>query len=139
MPVAKNAIQIAGLREFNRDLKRISADAPKALRLAGNKAAQLVVDWARPRVASRSGRAARSVRALSTRTATRVAGGSRRVPYFPWLDYGGRVGPARSVSRPFRKEGRYIYQGFYARRDQVGEVLGDELRAVARSTGWDVR
>lgn len=138
MPVAGDAIRVSGLRELSRDLKRISGDAPKALRLAGNKAAQLVVDWARPRVPSRTGRAARSVRALSTRTATRVAGGSRRIPYFPWLDYGGRVGPARSVDRPFRKEGRYIYQGFYARRDQVATVLTDELRAVVRSTGWDV-
>src|SRR5689334_15341087 len=81
-------IKITGLAEFNRALRRMSTDLPKALRQAQNEAAGIVVDWARPRVPVRSGRAARSVRASSTRTAARVTGGGARVPYYPWLDFG---------------------------------------------------
>ncbi|WP_307962251.1 hypothetical protein [Salinispora arenicola] len=58
-----------------------------------NDAAQVVVDWARPRVSRRSGRAARSLRVASTGKAVRVRAGGARVPYYPWLDFGG---PRRS-------------------------------------------
>lgn len=131
-------IRVDGLREFSRNLRKIDAELPKALRVSFNRAAQLVIDYAQPKVPRRSGRAARTVKARSTRSAVRVAAGGPRVPYFPWLDFGGRVGPGRSVSRPYRKEGRYLWAGYAARRDQVAKVLDEELRRVASSTGWDV-
>lgn len=131
-------IRVDGLRQFTRDLRRIDNDLPKALRVSFNRAAQLVVDYAQPKVPRRSGRASKSVKTRSTRSAVRVAAGGPRVPYFPWLDFGGRVGPARSVRRPYRKEGRYLWAGYAARRDQVAKVLDEELRRVASSTGWDV-
>lgn len=132
-------IRIDGLRELSRDLKKISADAPKALRVSANRAAELVVDTARGKVPKRSGRAARSIRAASTRTAARVRGGGNRVPYYPWLDYGGegRV-KGRPAARRFVKEGRYLYPSYYAVRDQVEKVLADELRTIVADTGWDV-
>lgn len=138
MAAVDGAIRVDGLAQFARDLRKIDGELPKALRKGGNRAAQLVVDGARPKIPTRSGAARRSLRTASTRTAVRVRGGGGRVPYFPWLDYGGKVGPDRSVSRPFRKEGRYVYPTYYAVRDQVVTVLADELRQVAASAGWDV-
>lgn len=131
-------IHIDGLAQLNRSLRQLDKDAPKALRLAHNDAADLVVAWARPRVPARSGRARNSVKARSTRTQARVIGGSARVPYYPWLDFGGRVGPRKSIHRLFRKEGRYIYPGFTAQRDDIEVRLADSLARVIREAGLDV-
>lgn len=133
------AIRISGLREFNRNLRQLDRSLPKGLRLAGNKAADIVVTEAKPRVPRRTGRAAASVRAASTRTSARVRGGGAKVPYYPWLDFGGRVGRNNSVSRPFIKEGRYIWKAFADRRADVQDELHDALVDVARSAGIEVR
>lgn len=131
-------IRVDGLDQFVRNLRTLDADAPKALRKAQNGAANIVVEWARPRVPRRSGRAARSIRAASTGKATRVREGGARVPYMPWLDFGGKVGPVRSVSRPFKKQGRYVWAGLAANRDQVERVLAAALVDAARSAGIEV-
>jgi hypothetical protein len=78
------------------------------------------------------------VKAKSTRTAVRVAGGGARVPYYSWLDFGGRVGRGRSVQRPFLRQGRYIYRAYFANRDRFGEMLEDVLVDVARQAGMEV-
>jgi hypothetical protein len=128
-------IKITGLAEFNRNLRRLDSDLPKVLRQAQNKAAQLVVDWAQPRVPSRSGKARRSLRASSTRTETRITGGGARVPYYPWLDFGGRVGRKRSIHRAYLSGGRYIFAGYAARRDEVSQALVEALIEVADQAG----
>lgn len=129
------AIRITGLREFQRNLKKLDADLPKALRMAFNGAADVVVNDARPRVARRSGRAAGTVKARSTQTASRVVGGGNKAPYYPWLDFGGRVGRNRSVTRPFLKSGRYIYDAYFDNRSRYGELLEQGLLDVAASAG----
>ena len=131
-------IKIEGLAEFNRNLRKINADLPKMLRLAHNEAGRVVVNWAAPRVPKRSGRAAKTVKAKSTRTETRVSGGSTKSPYYAWLDFGGRVGPRKSVQRPFIKQGRYIYPGLGENYDQVQEILIRGLLDVARAAGVEV-
>jgi hypothetical protein len=131
-------IKVAGLAEFNRNLRKLNSDLPKALRLAHNEAAQIIVDYAKPKVPRKSGRAAASVKAKSTRTESRVQGGSKRVPYYPWLDFGGRVGPKRSVHRPFIKQGRYLYPALGANYDKFADLLTEKLIDVAREAGVEV-
>jgi hypothetical protein len=131
-------IHVEGLREFSQSLKRLDDDMPKVLRVGLNSVADVVVGVARPRVASRSGRARGSVRAKSTRTAVRVAGGGKRVPYYGWLDYGGKVGRGKAQVRPFRKEGRYLYPAYYATRDDIPRLLEDALVDTARQAGLEV-
>lgn len=131
-------IKIDGLAAFTRNLRRLDADLPKTLRVAMNDAAQVVVDWARPRVPRRSGRAARSLRVASTGRAVRVRAGGARVPYYPWLDFGGRVGRSRSIRRPFRREGRYLWAGYSSNRDEVRRVTERALLDAARSAGVEV-
>lgn len=131
-------IRVEGLAEFNRQLRKLDNDLPKALRLAHNEAAQLVVDYAKPRVPSKTGRAAGTVKAKSTRTESRVSGGSKRVPWYAWLDFGGRVGPKRSVKRPFIKQGRYLYPALSANRDEFAALLEQSLTDVARQAGIEV-
>lgn len=132
-------IKIGGLRQFSKDLRKIDAELPKELRKVGNAAAELVVTTGRPKIPKRSGAAARSLRVASTRTAARVRAGGARVPYYPWLDYGGegRI-KGRPAARKFVKTGRYLYPSYYAVRDQVATELEAGLRRVASSTGWEV-
>lgn len=131
-------IKIDGWAEFNRNLRRMDTDLPKMLRLVANEAADIVVDWAAPRVPTKTGRAAGSLKAKSTRTEARVQGGSRSAPYYPWLDFGGRVGRKRSVAREFVKEGRYIYAGLAANNDAVHMALIGGLLRVAEAAGIEV-
>jgi hypothetical protein len=131
-------IKIEGFAEFNRNLRKINADLPKTLRLANNEAAELVVDWARPRVPKDSGKAAASIKVASTRTEVRVKGGGARVPYYPWLDFGGRVGPGRSVRRAFYGGGRYLYPGLDANRGELLERHTQALVDLVRAAGLEV-
>lgn len=133
-----DAIKIDGLAEFTRNIRKLDSDLGKAVRIALNEAADVVVGYARPRIPRRSGRAQASIKARSTGTAVRVQGGSRRVPYYPWLDFGGRVGRRRSVIRPFLKDGRYIYAAYFDHGDEFTEVLERALVDVARQAGIEV-
>lgn len=128
-------IRIEGLKEFRRDLRRLDKSLPKGIRVAGNEAAQIVVKAAKPRIPRRTGRAAGSVRVASTGTAARVSGGGARVPYYPWLDFGGRVGRRHQTKRPFLKEGRYIWRAFADHRGEVERKMRDELAKLARDSG----
>lgn len=134
------AIKVQGLAEFSRNLKRLDSGHPKMLRTAQNQAAQLVIDDARPKVPRRSGRAARSMRAASTRTATRVRAGGARAEYYPWLDFGGAVGRQHAVKRPFYTDGRYLYRSYYHLRDsgRFEETLNEALLDVVRQAGFEV-
>jgi hypothetical protein len=135
-------IQVSGLKQFNRTLRQIDKDAPKGLRLAGNASAQIVVDDAKPRVPlgpGRGGHAKSSIKAASTRTAARVRAGGKRFPYFPWLDFGGSVGPQKSNHRPFIKRGRYVWAAFADNRERVEGELRDQLARIARESGSGVK
>lgn len=131
-------IEVRGMRELRASLRQASADAPKGLRLAQNRAAEIVLNEARPRVPTRTGRARASLRARSTALYTRVAGGSARAPYYPWLDFGGKVGRGRSVSRPYRKSGRYIWYAYELRKRELGQALSKELAGVIEGAGLEV-
>jgi len=130
-----DAIQVEGLTEFTRKLRKLDADLPKALRLGFNDTATIVVDYAVSRVPRRTGKAARSIKAKSTRTAVRIAGGGKSAPYYPFLDFGGRVGRDKSVKREFLPDGRYIYEGYYTKKSEFAGVLSNKLADVARQAG----
>lgn len=133
-------IRIEGLASFNRKLRQVDAQLPKALRVAMNKAADLVIDDARTLVPKRSGRAAASIKAASTRTAVRVRAGGAKAPYYPWLDYGGRVGRRKATVRPFHKEGRYLWPTYFKHRDsgRLQRMLERSLINVAYRAGMEV-
>lgn len=138
MPEFVDTVKVHGLREFARELRKMDSDLPKALRLAMNESADVVVDEARPRVPVRSGRARKTVKPRSTRTLVRVVGGGKRAPYYPWLDFGGRVGRGLSVRRPFIKEGRYIYAAYYDKSEKFVEVMQQAIIRVAEQAGVEV-
>lgn len=131
-------IRVEGLAAFNRGLRKLDTEAPKGLRIALNEAAELLIDHTRPLIPRRTGAAAASLKAQSTRTSARVAVGGRKAPYYPWLDFGGKTGRNRSVDRKFFTDGRYLYPTLRRVRPQIEEALGQALIAVARDAGLDV-
>jgi hypothetical protein len=133
-----NTIKIDGLDQFVRNLKKLDSDLPKALRVGFNGAAQIIVDYAKPKVPHRTGKAAGSIRAQSTRSTVRVSEGGARAPWMPWLDFGGRVGRKKSVSRPFLREGRFLYAGLHAERDRINDAVVNALLDTARAAGVEV-
>lgn len=135
--VPTDPIKVEGLSRLNRSLRAISKDAPKRLRLVGNEAAEIVVDDARPDVPTLTGRAARTVKAASTRTAAQVKAGGARAAYYPWLDFGGRVGVNRSVRRQFIAGGRYIFPAYTDNRGRIGDVLEQGLTGLIRDSGLE--
>ena len=136
MTIAK--VEVRGLREFNRNLKKMDSELPKAVRIALNGAVDIVVGYARPRIPHRTGAASRSLKARSTRTQARVQFGGSKAPYAPWLDFGGRVGRNRSVRRPFLREGRYVYKALAVKRQEFISALEKALVDVASSAGVEV-
>lgn len=138
MGIVMDPIEIDGLAAFNRALRQIDKDAPKQLRLIGNEAAKLVAGGAQTRVARQSGRAQRSIKASSTRTLSRVKGGGPKQSYYPWLEFGGRVGRKRSIQRRFVKSGRYIYPSYAEKKPAVQEKLTVGMRDLAAQQGWTV-
>lgn len=140
MPVSRDAVRVDGLDQFRRALKTLddASALGKLLRVSLNAASTLIIDRARPLIPTLTGKAAKSLKARSTQNTVRVAVGGRAAPYYPWLDYGGAVGPADSVRRPFIPEGRYLYPTLGRHQAEFEKILQDGLRDVARAAGIDM-
>lgn len=131
-------LKISGLREFQRALKDMDGESQKKLRLVLNEAAAAVVGGASRRVPRRTGRAAASIRATSSQREARVMGGSSKVPYYGWLDFGGRVGRKKATRRPVVKGGRYMYPAYAANAEAIGKALQRRLAELAQEAGLGV-
>ena len=109
------------------NLRRLEFGLPAMRTEAEQESAVIVAVVARGRVPTgpaAGGHAAGSVRA----TGSQVVGGGSRFPYFPWLDFGGRVGRNNSVNRRFIRSGRYIWRSFADSRTRVEGVMDESLR-----------
>lgn len=133
--MAIDPIQITGLRELNKALKQVDRDLPKGTRLALNEGAAVVAREASSHVPRRTGRAASTYRARSTRTASRVAIGGAKARYVPWLDFGGT---ANTAKRQFIKSGRYLFPALERKRPEVLAALEHAVVAVVEGSGLDV-
>lgn len=132
--LTNGGIRVDGIRDLNRKLRAVDKDAPKKLRLAGNKAAEVVVTVSQrelPTGPAAGGHARSSYRAASTRTAARVKAGGKKFPYVPWLEFGGRVGRQKATKRRFVQTGRYMYPAYYDNREQIKNIMTRELRDAA--------
>lgn len=131
-------IKVDGLAKFVREAKKVSDDLPKAVRLVNNEAANIVVKYSLPLVPTKSGAARKSIKASSTRTSGRVKAGSTKVPYYPWLDFGGSVGRKGSVKRPFIAKGRILYPAYINHQKEIYEVLVAALTKLCNDSGIGV-
>lgn len=121
----QGTVHIEGLDELRKSLKQYGDHAPKELKAELKTAGGRVVSDAQRRLgasigknlkrpARSTGRAVASLRVLSNNKGVFIAGGKARVPYYGWLDFGGKLGPKGSrrntqTQRPFMRSGRAIY------------------------------
>jgi hypothetical protein len=132
-------VQITGLREFQKALKQADANLPKMLRVVLNDTSNVLIDYTRPRIPSRTGRARASLKARSSQRAVRIAVGGTKAPWYPWLDFGGEGRHrGRPTPRPFLKAGRYLYPGLAVKREEITAKMSAGLVDLAKSAGLDV-
>jgi hypothetical protein len=138
--VATVSLTVTGLQEFSRSVSQLAAAHPRALRIAQAMAGELVADTARPRVPTLTGAAAHSIRPRPARSAVEVSAGGPQASYYPWLDFGGRVGRHGTAQRAFLKEGRYLYPAYFERRraGDFDRILEAQLLRVAKAAGLAV-
>lgn len=137
MGFADDPIQVEGLVNFQRALKNMEDGLQKELRVMFNDASELVTDVARRKVPTRTGKAKASLKSASGQREAAVKGGGRRVSYYPWLEFGGRVGRAKGTARPFIKGGRYIYPAWTRERTNVLDAVTEGIVDLARRAGLE--
>jgi hypothetical protein len=135
--VTRPRIEVAGIREFQRSLRLMDAGLPKQIRTVMNGAGEVVIRYAKPKVPRKTGAAQASLKLRSNQREARLAAGGKKAPYYPWLDFGGKVGPNDSVTRPFITEGRYIYPTVRDRSAEIQQVMSDGLTALAADAGLE--
>lgn len=128
-------IEVDGMKQLQKELKALDRDMAKQLRMVANEASEIVAESARHRVPTIDGYARRSIKTASTQTSARVAGGSSKSPYYAWLDFGGTTGIHRSVRRPYRRKGRYIWSAYSDYSDEVYQRLQDGIVDLAYRAG----
>lgn len=131
-------IKINGLKELSRQLKAAPGEAEKMIKPALNEAAQIIVNVARPKIPTLTGAARSSLSVKSTARESRVQAGGTKAPYYPWLDYGGKIGRNGSISRPFDKGGRYIYPAYAQEHANIMRLLEQRIAEAVAAAGLDV-
>jgi hypothetical protein len=125
-------VNVSGLRELRRDLKRAEQlEDMVELRNGLKAAAGIVATEAKQRASVFSQRAANTIRPTVSGTRAYVAGGKASLPWYGWADFGSRnpvagrpvsVGPWKgSGDGPGR--GRFIYAAFDAKRTEVERAV----------------
>lgn len=127
---------LKGLTEFKAALRQIDNDLGGELRKSLNEVAQVVIDAARPKVPSRTGRARASMKPGSTQNAAQIKVGGTAAPYYPWLDFGGGVGRNKSIKRPFISKGRYVYPTADDKHDAIIDKLEEMLEQLTKKAGF---
>lgn len=128
--MAKQAeIQVVGLGKLKRDLKRLGDDLGD-LKQAHKRAAEAVAEDARKRVPVLTGRMKASIRAAGQAGGAVIRGGSKSVPYFGFIDFGGNTGIDKSVVRPFLPKGRVLYPAIDAQQKEVVSIFDREIEQL---------
>ena len=126
MPI--KGVEIEGLKELRKELKRMGSEWPKELQKTNKQAAALVVPEAKRRaaqshsnlaggVARVGSRGVASIRPLATQRSAQIAGGGAKVPWFGGNEWGSsgrfRQFPARA------KEGHILWPAAKAKEPEV--------------------
>lgn len=136
--MSETRVVVDGLRELNKALKSASDDAALEMKRAMHDIAESVIADVRPRVPHRTGKSAQSYKARSGVKGASVAFGGSRTPHVPWLEFGGRVGRGKSVSRTVIRGGRYLYPAIADNMEDVAERVADVVNDITANYGFQV-
>jgi hypothetical protein len=130
-------VGIVGMAALRRDLKRqtdeVSSPLYAAIKAAGKTAAEPIAARARSTVPSGTGRLAGNVRSTGTRTGAAVRMGSAKVPYAPWIDFGGSR-PDGST-REYVAAGRYLFPAAADLAGRAAELYSSAIDAALNGAG----
>jgi hypothetical protein len=112
--VTKPNVEIIGLRELQRSLKRFE-DGAADLKRANKSAAEIVADRAIAKVPKRSGTLAKTIKAMGQARGASVKAGTAKVPYAGVIEFGGYPD-----GYPFLPQGRYLTP---AAKESTGDVV----------------
>ena len=149
-------VHITGLRELRAALRQVDKEIAGELREGLKDAVNIISEDVKRQIPSRSGKAAGSVRAVSSGNTIWLVGGGARVPYYGWLEFGGKLpgkhpaskkalfwpGAAHPVNfasgykgRAKVKEGRYIRPTIERNIPALVKAAGDAFNDAAAKAG----
>lgn len=132
-------VETRGIAELKKALKQIDKQLPLELKSGFARIAENVASKIRPKVPKRVGDARASVKARGSQRGGAIAFGGSKAPYYPWLDFGGRVGRNRSITRSFFKEGRYVYPTIKQEQNNIIRETDELMANLAEKAGFEVR
>lgn len=116
--------RIDGLREVQRDLRKLGKDTRTEMKATHQRAAEIVVAGAKRLVPVRTGALANSIRAMATNTSGRVRVGKASVPYAGPIHFGW---PAHNI-----KPNPFIYDALDPRRDEIVGLYEERIDQLIR-------
>lgn len=125
-------LDVDGIDEFLRSLDRLQGSLLELLEESGHAAAEITIDAARPDVPIRSGAARRSLSVDDAPAGAFALGGSRDVPYYAWLEFGGSAGIDGSVQRSVVPKGRYLWPAYLESFDEIELVMAKNLTELLK-------
>jgi hypothetical protein len=124
-------VNVEGLDRLRKDLKAVSADAPKELRQAHVSIAGTVAEDARDRAYGLGGVAAKTaptIRASGTQAGAAIALGGPTAPWSAGAEFGGQGRPTTQQFRPhLGRTGYFVYPSI---RDNAEDAERRELEAI---------
>lgn len=135
MPASGDAVRVEGLAQLRAALGKIDKGLQKELRGRLLKIAIRVGERAAQKVPVRSGRAKASIKASVSGNRVYLQGGKKTVPYYGWLDFGGRLKPVgrrfNTQERPVIAGGRFLYPTIDEMRPQIKAEAVEAFVATA--------
>lgn len=147
-------VQVTGLRELRSALRQVDRSILPELRDGLKSAVDIIGAEVRATVPKKTGRAAASVRAVASGNTIYLKAGGARVPYYGWLEFGGKLpdkrprqkkalaapgfGPvasAKGATRAKVSEGRYIRPAIRRGTPRLIDAAGDAFDSAARKAG----
>jgi hypothetical protein len=131
-------VEVHGLKELRRDLRKIDPALQKELRTDLLEVGKAVAADAQSEMPVRTGRAKGSVKAGMSGNNAYVQGGKTTVPYFGWLDFGGVLRPTggrrNTITREVLKKGRYLYPAIDRNADRIKQGAEDAVEKAIRKS-----
>lgn len=148
-------VNVTGLRELRAALRKVDRSILPELRDGLKDAVEIVAADVRSVMPKDTGAAAASVRAVAGGNTIYLVGGKARVPYFGWLEFGGKLPDkrpnskralawggadhpsayAKGANRPKIREGRYMYPAIKRKTPMIVDAAGDAFDSAARKAG----
>jgi hypothetical protein len=124
-------VRVEGLREFRRDLRKLSPEVNRELTRELKTVAEPIAAEARALAPKRTGRYAASIRVYAA--GAKVSIGSR-LPQAGVLHWGGTIRP-RGVPITFKRR-PVIMEAADQQSERIVDGVGDAVERAARKAGW---